>query len=118
MKIRILFMVWLLLTTSIPSIGQNPGQRHPTQAPTIAIKGHGCLKPGNISGCMVVNDYKAHRKYNVFFLNDKPDLNTGISFEGLGYSHMDSHCKQGQKVQVTEWKPLAGECPERQPPPK
>ena len=114
MKIRILFMVWLLPTTSIPSIGQNPGQRHPTQAPTVAIKGHGCLKPGNISGCMVVNDYKAHRKYNVFFLNDKPDLNTGITFEGLGYSHMDSHCNQGQKVQVTEWKPLAGECPQKQ----
>ena len=73
------------------------------------------MKPGNVSDCVVVNDYKAHRKYNVFFLSgEKPDLNTGMSFEGLGYGHTDPHCKQGQKVQVTEWKPVPGECPQKQ----
>jgi len=112
MKIRILFMVWLSLTSSIPSIAQNTPT--PPSPPTAHIKGHGCLKPGNVSDCVVVNDYKSHRKYNVFFLNnEKPDLNTGISFEGLGYSHPDPHCKQGQKVQVTEWKPVPGECPQQ-----
>ena len=55
------------------------------------------VKPGNVEGCVVVNDFKAHRKYNVFFLGDKPAMDTGISFEGLGYSHLDSHCQQGQK---------------------
>lgn len=83
----------------------------PTASHTVHIKGHGCVRPGNVEGCMVVNDFKAHRKYNVFFLKDHPEMNTGISFEGLGYSKLDPHCKQGQKVQVSEWKPLEGECP-------
>jgi hypothetical protein len=99
-----------LVTPLIPSIGQEPGSS--SSPPTVHVKGHGCLKPGSVSGCVVLNDYKAHRKYNVFFMGDKPDMNTGISFEGLGYSHPDPHCKQGQKVQVTEWKPLQGECPQ------
>src|SRR5690242_9680040 len=112
MKIK-LFMVWFLLATASPSTGQL--QRHPSESPTVHIKGQGCLKPGNVPGCVVVNDFGAHRKYNLFFLNNKPELNTGISFEGLGYSHTDSRCKQGQKVQVTEWKPFKGECPQRSP---
>ena len=79
-------------------------------------KGHGCVKPGKVSGCYVVNDYKAHRKYNVFFRDTKPDMDTGISFEGLGYGHRDPHCNQGQRVDVTEWKPVEGECPQTQKP--
>jgi len=59
-------------------------------------------------GCFVVNDFKAHRKYNVFFLGTKPETNTGVSFEGVGYKQ-DPHCQQGQKVQVLDWKPLEGE---------
>ena len=78
------------------------------------VKARGCAKPGNASGCYVVNDYKAHRKYNVFFRDTKPDMDTGISFEGIGYGHPDPHCNQGQKVDVTEWAPLAGECPKTQ----
>ncbi len=57
-----------------------------------------------------MNDIKAHRKYNVFFDGkSQPDMYTAISFEGIGYQHV-SHCSQGQKVQVTEWEPLPGEC--------
>jgi hypothetical protein len=78
------------------------------------VKGHGCIKPGKISGCYVVNDYKAHRKYNVFFRDAKPDMDTGISFEGIAYGHLDPHCSQGQRVDVAEWRPLAGECPQKQ----
>jgi hypothetical protein len=78
------------------------------------VKGHGCIKPGKISGCYVVNDYKAHRKYNVFFRDAKPDMDTGISFEGIAFGHLDPHCSQGQRVDVAEWKPLAGECPQTQ----
>src|SRR5215472_243925 len=113
MKLTMLLM--LLLTPLILSIGQ-VGQetRFSFYPPTVHVKGRGCLRPGNVAGCVVLHDYKARRKYNVFFVGDKPDINTGISFEGLGYSHLDPHCKQGQKVQVTEWKPLKGECPQRQ----
>ena len=112
MKLTMLLM--LLLTPLILSIGQ-VGQetRVSFSPPTVHVKGRGCLRPGNVAGCVVLHDYKARRKYNVFFVGDKPDINTGISFEGLGYSHLDPHCKQGQKVQVTEWKPLKGECPQR-----
>jgi len=72
------------------------------------------VKPGEVSGCYVVNDYKAHRKYNVFFRNTTPDVDTGISFEGIAYGHRDPHCNQGQRVDVTEWKPLESECPQTQ----
>src|SRR5438046_4294656 len=88
MEIRKLCIAWLTLTLSISSIGQNTAS--PTPTSTAHVKGHGCVKPGNVSDCVVVNDYKAHRKYNVFFLSgEKPDLNTGMSFEGLGYGHTD-----------------------------
>lgn len=74
------------------------------------IKGKGCLRPGRQTGCFVVNDIKAHRKYNVFFGGkDQPELYTAFSFEGVGYPHV-SHCNQGQKIQVSEWKPLPGTC--------
>jgi hypothetical protein len=99
---------WLLLAASLVSFSQH------ASTPTHPVKGHGCMHPGNVSDCMVVNDYKAHRQYNVFFLSERPAMDTGISFEGLGYSHPDPHCKQGQKVQVTEWKPVSGECPQAQ----
>jgi hypothetical protein len=62
----------------------------------------------------VVNDYKSHRQYNVFFRDAKPDMDTGISFEGIAYGHRDPHCKQEQRVDIAEWKPLAGECSQTQ----
>jgi len=100
----LLLMTWL----SLIAIAQTGPKA------TAHVKGHGCVKPGNVSGCYVVNDYKAHRKYNVFFGDTKPDMDTGISFEGIGYGHPDPHCNQGQRVDVTEWTPLAGECPKTQ----
>lgn len=81
-----------------------------TTASTQHIDGKGCLKPGRQTGCLVVNDIKAHRKYNVFFDGkEQPELYTAIQFEGIGYSHA-SHCNQGQKVQVVDWKPLPETC--------
>jgi len=81
-----------------------------TTASTQHIEGKGCVKPGRQSGCLVVNDIKAHRKYNVFFDGkEPPELYTAIQFEGIGYSHA-SHCNQGQKVQVVDWKPLPEAC--------
>jgi len=113
MKKKLFLAGSLMLMTSVGliAIGQQEGATSPQST---HIKGHGCLKPGTVSGCYVVNDYKAHRKYNVFFRDTKPDMGTGISFEGIGYGHQDPHCKQGQKVDVAEWKPLAGECPQTQ----
>jgi len=112
MKVKLFLLTLLLL--AIPSGVHAQQKTPPPNPPTVHVKGHGCVKPGNVEGCVVVNDFKAHRKYNVFFLGDKPAMDTGISFEGLGYSHLDPHCKQGQKVQVSEWKPLEGECPQTQ----
>jgi hypothetical protein len=81
-----------------------------TTASTQHIEGKGCVKPGQQTGCLVVNDIKAHRKYNVFFDGkEQPELYTAIQFEGIGYSHV-SHCNQGQKVQVADWKPLPEVC--------
>ena len=114
MKKKVLLSTSLMLMTSLSLIAiaqQGTGASAPQ---TTHVKGHGCVKPGKISGCYVVNSYKAHRKYNVFFSDTKPDMDTGISFEGIAYGHLDPHCNQGQKVDVTEWKVLAGECPQTQ----
>jgi len=112
MKSRMLLAAWLLFTPLIPIVSQEAAPSSPH--PTTHVKGRGCLKRGNVPDCVILNDYAARRKYNVFFVGKKPDLNTGISFEGLGYNHQDLHCKQGQKVQVTEWKPLEEKCPQRE----
>lgn len=112
MKKSLFLLIWLLVASSLVLVGQTTTPR--ANPPTVHVKGHGCVRPGNVPGCVVVNDFKAHRKYNVFFVSDKPAMDTGISFEGLGYSHVDPHCNQGQKVQVSEWKPLEGECPQSQ----
>jgi len=110
MKQKVFFAASLLLMTSLSLIAI--AQQGATAPQTTLVKGHGCVKPGNVSGCYVVNDYKAHRKYNVFFRDAKPDMDTGVSFEGIAYGHRDPHCNQGQKVDVTEWKPRAGDCPQ------
>src|SRR5215469_3185704 len=114
MKIIVFLAVSLTLAASLSltAIAQQGGGT--TSPQSTHVKGHGCVKPGNASGCYVVNDYKAHRKYNVFFRDTAPDMDTGISFEGIAYGHRDPHCKQGQRVDVSEWKPLAGECPQAQ----
>ena len=110
MKARIFLAASLMLVGSLGLIAQQGTHKNTPQ--TVHVQGHGCIKPGNVSGCYVVNDYNAHKKYNVFFQDSKPDMDTGISFEGIAYGHQDPHCKQGQRVDVAEWKSLAGECPE------
>ena|SRR5215471_13804912 len=114
MKKNLLLTASLMFLTSISVIGVSQQETPATAPQTTHLKGHGCVKQGNVSNCYVVNDYKTHRKYNLFFRDTKPDLETGISFEGIAYGHRDPHCNQGQKVDVTEWKPLAGECPQAQ----
>jgi hypothetical protein len=111
---RVFLAASLMSMTSLSLTGVAQQGTGGTSPQTAHVKGHGCVKPGKVSGCYVVNDYKAHRKYNVFFRDAKPDIDTGISFEGLAYGHRDPHCSQGQRVDVAEWTPLAGECPQAQ----
>ncbi len=104
----------LVLLAAVQLPAQQPSKSDQTTQGTASrtkhIQGKGCLKPGRQTGCLVVNDIKAHRKYNVFFDGkDQPELYTAISFEGIGYPHI-AHCNQGQKVQVTDWKPLPEKC--------
>jgi len=112
MKVLFAASIMFFASTSLVAPAQQAPQASSPQS--THVKGHGCVKPGSVSGCYVVNDYKAHRKYNVFFRDTTPDMNTGISFEGIAYGHRDPHCNQGQRVDVTEWKPLASECPQAQ----
>jgi hypothetical protein len=117
MKLILTGLCFILFAVSSFSQDAGAETHHKTASlPTAHIEGHGCMKPGTVAGCYVVNDYKNRRKYNVFFSNPKPEVNTGISFEGIGFSKVDPHCNQGQKVQVASWKPLAGECPQRERP--
>src|SRR5215467_1600387 len=114
MKKRVSLAALLVLMESITLITVAQQRSERASPETAHVQGHGCVKQGNVPGCYVVNDYRANRKYNVFFRNARPDTDTGISFEGIGFGHKDPHCNQGQKVEVAEWKPLAGECPQRQ----
>ena len=114
MKMRLSVATLLMFVNSLTLTAVAQQGMPPTAPQSKHVAGHGCMKAGDVSGCYVVNDYKAHRKYNVFFRQQAPDIDTGISFEGIAYGHRDPHCKQGQRVDVTEWKPLASECPKQQ----
>ncbi len=108
---QLLATLIVVLLASVQMPAQQPSKSsQTTTGSTKHIEGKGCLKPGRQKGCLVVNDIKAHRKYNVFFDGKaQPELYTAISFEGIGYQHA-SHCNQGQKVQVADWKPLPEKC--------
>ena len=109
MKISLATLVVTLLA-SFPMLAQQSSSTakanpNTTAAKTEHIEGRGCIKPGRQHGCFVVNDIKAHRKYNVFFDGkNQPDMYTAISFEGIGYQHV-SHCSQGQKVRLQSGNP-------------
>lgn len=111
MKVRMSLLASLMFINFLTLIAVAQQGTTPASPQSKHVMGHGCVKPGNVSGCYVVNDYKAHRKYNVFFRQQAPDIDTGISFEGIAYGHRDPHCNQGQRVDVSEWKPLESECP-------
>ena len=74
----------LTLLTSLPMLAQQSSSTAKTNPETTAaetehIEGRGCLKPGRQNGCFIVNDIKAHRKYNVFFDGKRqPDMYTAI----------------------------------------
>ena len=114
MKIRASLVASLIVINSLTLITVAQQGMAPSGPQSTHITGHGCLKAGTVSGCFVVNDYQAHRKYNVFFSQSAPTIDTGLSFEGIAYGHRDPHCNQGQRVDVAEWKPLASECPKHQ----
>ena len=113
-KVPLAALLVLMASIALLTVAQERTERSSPQ--TTHVQGHGCVKLGKVPGCYVVNDYRANRKYNVFFRNAKPDIDSGISFEGIAYGHHDPHCHQGHKVDVAEWKPLAGECPQRSQP--
>jgi hypothetical protein len=114
MKTNLSLTALLILTISLSLIAVSQQETGSASPKSTHVTGHGCVKAGNVPGCYVVNDYKAHRKYNVFFGGTTPDIDTGISFEGIAYGHRDPHCNQGQRVDVADWKPLASECPQKQ----
>ena len=64
---RVFLAASLMCMTSLSLTGVAQQGTGGTSPQTAHVKGHGCVKPGKVSGCYVVNDYKAHRKYNVFF---------------------------------------------------
>ena len=110
MKMRVSVAALLMFINALTSIAVGQQGGGPASPQSKHVSGHGCVTAGNVSGCYVVNDYKAH----VFFRQQAPDIDKGISFEGIAYGHRDPHCNQGQRVDVTEWKPLASECPKQQ----
>jgi hypothetical protein len=109
-----LIPLFVFLSSSI-LFGQ---QAQPTKAQvgggiprTTHARGRGCVRQGKEEGCFILHDIKQHRYYDLSFDStpNKPDLNTAISFEGIGYQH-DTRCSQGHPVHVHDWKPLPGKC--------
>ena len=119
MKIGLIALMLVIAWLPVPSAAQQtPDQTIKGSAPhTEHITGKGCVQPGKLKNCVMVNDIKAHRKYDVFFKADnKPEMYTAVEFEGIGY-HQHSHCNDGQPVQVVNWKPAEGECTKPATPP-
>lgn len=106
MKKRLKTLAVALLVSSQVSLAQKTGSYKPH---TVHAQGSGCVRPAKEEGCFVLHDIKAHRYYDVSFGASKPEPYTAIWFEGIGYHH-DAHCKQGQPVHVSHWKPLPGKC--------
>jgi hypothetical protein len=61
MKKKVFLAASLLLMTSVSLIAIAQQVTGRTALQTTPVRGHGCVKPGNVSGCHVANDYKAHR---------------------------------------------------------
>jgi len=68
-KHLLIVILAVLVPIQLPAQQSSQSKETNTGAPssTQHIKGKGCVRPGRQSGCLVVNDIKAHRKYNVFF---------------------------------------------------
>jgi hypothetical protein len=97
-KHLLIVILAVLVPIQLPAQQSSQSKETNTGASSSAqhIKGKGCVRPGRQSGCLVVNDIKAHRKYNVFFYGkDLPEMYTAIAFEGIGYAIVGS--------QATHW---------------
>lgn len=68
-KHLLIVILAVLVPIQLPAQQSSQSKETNTGAPssTQHIKGKGCVRPGRQLGCLVVNDIKAHRKYNVFF---------------------------------------------------
>jgi len=56
MKKKVLLATSVLRMTSLSLIAIAQQGTGATAPQTTSVKSHGCIKPGNVSGCYVVND--------------------------------------------------------------
>lgn len=103
-NIRLLTLAVMTITllASDCALSQQPRTEH--------AEGSGCVRPGKKKGCFVVHDLKQRAYWDLTFPRDnRPELYTHISFEGIGYQY-DAQCSEGRPVHVSSWKILPGEC--------
>ncbi len=102
-----LTLVLLLLTSGLGQSGQKSGASEGA-----VIVGTGCVKPGVEGGCLVLQDFKTKKVYNLLFSpsGKRPNVEMVISFEGTLHEG-PTICMQGTPVDVAKWTQLKMKCP-------
>ncbi len=103
-------IAFTLLFVALPLCALSQEQKQQETSKTAQVSGAGCTRAGVEGGCIVLEDSKTKKLYNLFFTGDKPQLDTAISFVGQEHDGPTT-CMQGLPVQVSKWTPLKMKCP-------
>jgi len=103
---------WLLAALALAGTGaQAQTSSREAPAPPRQIKASGCTQAGVESSCVVLEDFKDKKLYNLFFPAGKQaGPGVAISFTGAEHQGMTT-CMQGTAVDVIQWKRLKKSCP-------
>jgi hypothetical protein len=107
MKLRNFTLLAMTLLFIATAQAQTAGNGR-TAAKTISASG--CVTAGVEAGCLVVQDAKTKKLYNLYFAGgDKPELGTAIRFVGASHNGPTT-CMQGEAIEVKSWKLVKKTC--------
>jgi hypothetical protein len=110
-----LVVALLLFVTMAPGRPQQDKPNDPPAATTVT--GSGCVEAGVEAGCIVVHDSKTNKLYNLYFTEKRPEIGTGIHFEGTKHGGVTT-CMQGEPVKVSNWSRVEMSCAAQRDPDK
>jgi hypothetical protein len=67
------------------------------------VHAQGCVQAGIENRCLVLNDLRTGKLYNLMVKEPQPMVGEGIEFTGVPYDGV-TMCMQGIPVRVTQWK--------------
>jgi len=102
------FAVTLLSILTCMAFSQNSAQ---PQSETDTISGSGCVSAGVEAGCLILQDTKTKKDYNLFFPSGKKPAKVGMAIEFLGTPGGPNTCQQGYPIYVSDWHEIRMHCP-------